>query len=284
MAPLSNPPAHLSLIVVSRGTADADDLLKVLAGHGPDTGFEVATSSDVPVVADTMKQSGADAVLYVPDWGGDVAVQHVRALHTANPRIPVLVVAADDDRALAVSCIDGGAQDCLFRRDVEPILVRRAIAYARARRREVEREEVERLLTWYNGLSGAAAATTVTRQSAQARDRAFNDRPQMDRLDGAYAALFAQYMDALAVHKEKPRRAMLELATQLGDMGASPRDLIDVHLAALSRLSQQATAQRTSALSVNGRLLALEMMGHLVDYYRIGVRTPPADPDAQCID
>ena len=61
------------------------------------------------------------------------------------------------------------------------------------------------------------------------------------------------------------------LATRLGDNGAGPRDLIDLHLGALENASPS-VGSHGGAPIVEGRLLALEMMGLLVDYYRSGHR------------
>ena len=273
---------RLTLIVLSTGAAGDDPLVAKLLGENAESGLVVVGAGSLDPVRDAMGRGDADAVLYVPVADPDTASAHVRQLHTANPQIPVLLIVETIDHALAVHCISEGAQDCIVRGDLEPIQVRRAIAYANARRREVERQELDQLMSWYNGLSGAGATTSVTRDTAQARSLAFVRPDERAKLRDQYAALFAQYMDALAIRKAKPRQQMSRLSTMLGDLGASPRDLIDVHSDALAFMSQKVSARRTAALAVNGRLLALEMMGLLVDYYRLGVRTPDLDgPDAK---
>ena len=58
------------------------------------------------------------------------------------------------------------------------------------------------------------------------------------------------------------------LAERLGDLGAGPREVTDVHARALRNAVRGATSARSQALLAEGRLLALELMGNLASYYR----------------
>ena len=58
------------------------------------------------------------------------------------------------------------------------------------------------------------------------------------------------------------------LAERLGDLGAGPREVTEVHARALQQAVRGVTAAKTQALLGEGRLLALELMGNLVSYYR----------------
>ncbi len=78
-----------------------------------------------------------------------------------------------------------------------------------------------------------------------------------------------------------------ELAVQIGQASATPRDVIDIHLAALQARSHNATQQRIQAYLEEGRILVLAVMGHLASYYRSrnrsirqhsGQRTPAQRP------
>ena len=87
-----------------------------------------------------------------------------------------------------------------------------------------------------------------------------------------YSAVLRQYFDRLVLDAKRPRDEMERIVTELGDYGAGPRDLVDVHMVALNRSVESQTGLKAQTLSVEGRLLALEMMGLLVDYYRVGRR------------
>jgi hypothetical protein len=58
------------------------------------------------------------------------------------------------------------------------------------------------------------------------------------------------------------------LAERLGDLGAGPREVTEVHARALRHAVRGVTAAKAQALLGEGRLLALELMGNLASYYR----------------
>lgn len=58
------------------------------------------------------------------------------------------------------------------------------------------------------------------------------------------------------------------LGERLGFLDAGPRDVVEIHSAALQQKRQSAGALRRQAYFEEGRLTALELMGHLVSYYR----------------
>ncbi|MDO9016026.1 MAG: HAMP domain-containing sensor histidine kinase [Deltaproteobacteria bacterium] len=58
------------------------------------------------------------------------------------------------------------------------------------------------------------------------------------------------------------------LGDRLGDLGAGPREVTDVHARALRNAVRGATSAKSQALLAEGRLLALELMGNLASYYR----------------
>jgi len=64
------------------------------------------------------------------------------------------------------------------------------------------------------------------------------------------------------------------IAEELGSYRAGPRDVVDIHLRAVEDKSHGHTAEQTKAYASEGRLLTLELMGHLVDYYRRALDQP----------
>lgn len=73
------------------------------------------------------------------------------------------------------------------------------------------------------------------------------------------------------------------IAEHLGQLRAGPRDVVDIHLTSLRNKSSSTNPVRSQAYAEEGRLVALELMGYLVGYYRSQamVAAPPdmgADP------
>ncbi len=62
-----------------------------------------------------------------------------------------------------------------------------------------------------------------------------------------------------------------ELAMHLGELRATARDVVEIHLTALRNRSMGTPPARQQAYLEEGRMLALQIMGYLVAYYRDGV-------------
>ncbi len=58
------------------------------------------------------------------------------------------------------------------------------------------------------------------------------------------------------------------IAQQLGHLSGGPRDVIEIHAAALKKKVLPALPARAQAYCEEARLLALAVMGHLASYYR----------------
>lgn len=63
-------------------------------------------------------------------------------------------------------------------------------------------------------------------------------------------------------------QALRMIAAQLGDLHASPRDVIELHTVALRSKLATADTVRGAAYADEARLTVLELMGYLADYYR----------------
>ena len=59
------------------------------------------------------------------------------------------------------------------------------------------------------------------------------------------------------------------MGEQLGRLKAGPRDVVEIHTIALKdKGNNNVPHPKTQAFMEEGRLLVLELMGHLVSYYR----------------
>jgi len=106
--------------------------------------------------------------------------------------------------------------------------------------------------------------------------RAFGMQPLHEALPHVFETLVASY--ALLLDEALDRQAyrltetdvdnVRGLAERLGALGATPRDVVDVHVAGLRGRSQQTNPIKAKAYATEGRLVALRLMGELVSYYR----------------
>ncbi len=105
----------------------------------------------------------------------------------------------------------------------------------------------------------------------------FGATPLRERSPVEYASIAGHYALLLdtALHRQAYRGQgeglasdLRALAERLGELGASPRELTEVHAHALRHAAKGVTVQKTQALLSEGRLIALELMGNLASYYR----------------
>lgn len=213
-----------------------------------------------------------DAVLLdlgLPDVQGTGVVSRMREAHLD---LPIVVLTGDSGPEMGLECIAAGADDYVDKRDLNGQVLERAIGYALTRRREGRLRELKQALEGYRLLSTAAASSSVTRQLAGAGPVQERSPEGFAKLVARYRDVMERYLDHLFHKSDRPAADIEVLATDLGDAGAGPRDLIDVHLGAMNRALESAGPVQSRAYATDGRLFALEMMGHLVDYYRLGVR------------
>ena len=243
----------------------------MLAAAGEEE-FEVVHAAKLADALKILEEQCVDVVLLDLRLSDAQGTDGVTALLNTSKDIPVVVLTGMDDETLALKCIDAGAQDYLNKNELQPALLRRTIGYAVARLRETQLRELRSLLENYRKLSSGAASTQITAALAgvgSVRERHADD---YNAITEAYSKLLCVYLDQLGFNKEKPKEFMESLITRIGDLGGGPRDLIDIHVGALDAEVQGASVERARALVLEGRLLALEMMGLLVDYYRTGNR------------
>ncbi len=109
--------------------------------------------------------------------------------------------------------------------------------------------------------------------------------PLRQVLPEVFAELVRRYVDlldgALEQRAYKVDRGVSEqlraLAEEIGSYNAGPRDVIEVHTAALKQKTAALPPTLAQAYLEEGRLVALELMGHLASYYRrYAVRPWPA--------
>lgn len=259
------------LLLVQNHSADADLIEELLDWTNVDH-YQVIRATRISETEQKLREHPVDVVLLDLSLATDDGAETVRAVAAACGDVPIIVLTGIEDEELALACIAAGAQDYLFKREMHTSSLRRAIGYAILRRREAQVRELQETLACHRALSSITAETTVT--AALSGTGAVRLRHPEDflALVNDYNGLLSRYLEQLIVRKDKPRDQMEKLVTRLGDAGGGPRDLLDVHVAALDEVICGRETEQTKSLAVEGRLLALEMMGLLVDYYRVGNR------------
>ncbi|MEZ5220526.1 MAG: response regulator [Ilumatobacteraceae bacterium] len=205
--------------------------------------------------------------LSLPDASG---VEAVDVLRRVARELPIVVLTGADDDALALRCLDAGAQDYLRKDELRPVSLQRSIGYSITRLRERQLRELREEIDGYRQLSSSAVPAPVTARLAGAgplRER----HPQLfGELVARYHELLVVFVHGLVVRSPDRRPEMQGIVAEIGLRGGGARDLVDLHVAALDAAVRGETPDRSHALAVEGRLMALETMGLLVEFYRLG--------------
>lgn len=258
------------LLLVEDNPGDADFVRELMAQG--EEGYQIVHVTRLSQALAKLKSIAVDVVvldLRLPDCAG---VETVRSIRAKAAEVPIVVLTGRDDDQLAVECLDAGAQDYLTKSDIGAQSLKRAIGYAITRQREAQLRELQETLERYRALSSSAQGTTVTAALAGSGAIALRSSERFELIVREYSSLLEPYLNRTAERIEAPRHSLEYIATLLGDTNGGPRDLLDVHLTALDRARAGRDDAHTRSIVYEARLLALEMMGLLVDYYRVGLR------------
>ncbi|WP_108668093.1 response regulator [Euzebya rosea] len=220
---------------------------------------------------------GVDVVLLdlgLPDSEG---FETLAQLLAQAPQIPVVVLTGNEDPAIGPQAIEAGAQDFVLKSDIEglPPRVEAAIVRQRHRNHAVARAlsvslEYAEIGEPEIGDDILASATPITLEM-------LGDQRLKTALPEVYGLLVDRYVELLESTVEalayadgrRPVPAMKTLGREFGILNAVPRDVIDVHISALHRLSDRVHPERLSALAEEGRMVLLEVVGYLALHYRL---------------
>jgi len=200
--------------------------------------------------------------LMLPDSMGFETLTRVQ--ETA-PALPVIVLTVVADETMALEAVQRGAQDYLIKGELSSRMLVWAIRYAIERQRQLSALEHE--LRSLERLARPPQAT-VTAQS-------FGLKRLSETLPATFNELVEQYNQQLDLAMEqrtykinRPGSDNLRmLSEQLGFLKAGPRDVVDIHTTALKKKIVGTTPKRAQALTEEGRLQLLELMGYLTSFY-----------------
>lgn len=291
-APEAGTPSSTVSVLLVEDEPDMATLLDRTLSQSPVVDARVVRASTLAETLDRIaSDESLDAILLdlgLPDAEGVGVVRRVvDALGDDRAATAVVVVTGLSDESVALSSLELGVQDYIVKDDLVPDLVVRVLRYSIARsrmqaeladaRRAAERERELRRL---ERLSAERATTSVSSRMMGERSVDERMREGYGEVTAEYRRLLLQTLEERAFRDEGTVQEDLRgLATVLGFAGAGPRDVVRLHTAVLRDLVKELDPVRAEALLEEGRLVALELMGRLVVYYRARA-VPAGSPDA----
>ena len=263
---------HILLIEDNPGDAF---LIQEMLRETPGEAFELTHADCLAAGVTCLDQVAFDLVLLdlsLPDSQGiDTFVK----FHGLAPDIPVVVLTGAQNETTAIHTVRAGAQDYLVKGDVDAKLLVRSIRYAVERQglrsaleweRQKQREGEE--LNFFQRLKGNSQTDSTARLFGMGPLREI--LPQVfEKLVHTYGILMDQALEKRLYKVEyNVSEALREMGEELGVLKALPRDVVEIHTAALSRKQKKFPPQKFNAFLEEGRFMLIEVMGYLTTYYR----------------
>ncbi|MBI3714250.1 MAG: response regulator [Burkholderiales bacterium] len=272
-------PNSLKILVVEDDAGDVL-LLKEALKHAY-SDFEFWHVRTVTEAYDFLQKNRPDVVILDLSLPDGVGVEVVHKMHACAMQIPIVVLTGRDDEAMALICLNAGAQDFLSKSSLKSVALRRSIAYALSRQRESAIKDCPTDLTDYQKiLSDMANQSLLISNPVLARLKV-SDPDIYGECCEQFRSLFVQYANYLNLKNAKPNLEMSAFISKLSHLGGGVGDLIDMQMILL-RFLQESNApgvendhQRDDALRDKDfhserflNLFGFEMMTLLANVFR----------------
>ena len=189
-----------------------------------------------------------------------------------NIDTPIVVLTGLTDELTGTKAINNGAQDYLVKGDINSDLLTRSIRHAIERHRllmklkkvwQEECKDQERITQHFHA---------ITQQEEQAEEEvptSPNDET-LKLLVPKYRDIILSYVRALRIREDRPSEKLRNFAAELVKAHAQAKDIIRIHLHVLTEFSSQMPSQKEErTFSNDARLVLVELMGNLLDMYRL---------------
>jgi DNA-binding NarL/FixJ family response regulator len=218
-----------------------------------------------------LQETEFQAVL-VGSGNRDSLESEVAILRRALPDVAVIALPESDDAQQAQRLIQAGADD-VTPIGTPPAGLERALATA-LQRAAFGPAELDYLVRLARG-----STTAVTSSLFGSTPLRLSQPALFEALVARYSEVFDSLLEALSFRTENDLKEQLRaLAHRLGELNARPRDVIELHTAALGQKMRTNNPARVRGYVDEGKMLVLELMGYLVSFYRshaIGIHRRP---------
>ncbi len=256
-APLS-PDGCLRVLVVDADGRVTSQLAAALEGLPERGRFTLARASSLRETLEGLAAKDTDVVL-LPISPLDQGLGPLVTIRAEAPALPIVVLCAAGDEPLAVKAVQLGATDYLVAEQLYGTLAARSLRHA------VEVARVRTVLAshqaeWPPSPGGAGSRPAPLRA-------AFPDR--FAELARDYGEILDRAVEQILQRRPVPLGTGLQrLASVAAELRAGPRDIVELHAAAMKQREAEHGPQRMKLYLAEGRVRLLELMGHLVTFYR----------------
>ncbi|MBK1650062.1 response regulator [Rhabdochromatium marinum] len=273
-----DPVQPCGILIVEDNPADARLIRESLHDARGDD-FQLTLVTSLERARNALLADSFDAILLdleLPDSQGETTLTDVLTL---AGRAPIIVITGAPATDLGERLIALGAEDYLSKNEAHDNgeLLKRALRYAiersRLRRRAEMAEAVVRRERERRDIEQIGLNTPGSSEVARLYDAAplrESDASLFNTIVEDYISLVTREASSQVYKTAQRDRAghIKALAKQLGFLGSGPRDVIAIHTEALRAIAERVPASDERLISLESRLVVLELMGYLVSFYR----------------
>lgn len=221
-------PNALKILVVEDDAGDVVLLRETLKHAYID--FEFWHVRTVMEAVEFLQKRRPDVVILDLSLPDGVGVEVVHRMHACAMQIPIVVLTGREDEALALICLNAGAQDFLSKSSLKSIALRRSIAYALSRQRESDGHGNAFDLACYQGIFPEPDQGRISLPKSVFTLFKDSEPHQYAELTQQFHTLFSRYLDHLILKKSKPCQEMSAFVSRLISLGGGARDLIALQI------------------------------------------------------
>lgn len=264
----------LKILLVEDNPGDAR-LVDAMLSTTTDGAFSVVHAKRLDEALGILTERAFDAVLLdlsLPDSNGINTVDQTAA-KDPDSRTPIIVLTGRLNEQDELQTMQHGVQDYLSKNGLHAENLIRSIRYAVERQRarlkrekaETERREVQEIET----LEKMGSPTAMVTARAYGLERLSESSPDtFQTLLEQYAELIEQSIEERKLRVDKKTsQALRVMAQRLGFLRASPRDVVELHVAAM-KMTRPLKMTTSYVVVEEARLMLIELMGSLAAYYR----------------
>ncbi len=258
VAPL-DPGGDLRVLVVDVDGRVTSQLATTLEDTSERERFALTSASGLDETLEKLAAGDTDVVL-LPISPLDQGLGPLVTIRAEAPTLPIVVLCAAGDEPLAVKAVQLGATDYLVTERLYGTLAARSLRHA------VEVARVRAMLTRHQAEWPASLGEGAGSRPAPLR-AAFPER--FADLVRDYGEILDRAVEQILERRPVPlEQQMQRLAGTAAELRAGPRDVVELHATAMKQREAEHGPQRMKLYVAEGRVRLLELMGHLVTFYR----------------
>ncbi|MCF8005209.1 MAG: response regulator [Chromatiaceae bacterium] len=268
LTPNYDPSTPLRLLIVEDSPADQRLIEEMLIGSS------ITTEAVASLAEAEARLSRGNLELVLLDLGlpDSQGLDGLIRLLAEAPGIPIVAMTGLRDDELGFEALRVGAEDFLQKDWIaDAALIKRSLRFALERHRlrlrvqiaerEQEAMALERI--------GSVAKVRISASAFGLKPLRDSDPTLFTEIRDTYGQILRAAAERQVYQVHHPISDQLrKLADQLGFVRASPRDLIDIHSAALEIETHSVGPAHERLIINEGRITILELMGYLASYYR----------------